>query len=281
MVVAVSGKNLNNAVGKVKKRDVKGTAAEVEDEDFLILVFLIKTVGKSGCRRLVNDTLDIEACNLAGVFGCLTLGIVEVCRNGNDGVGYFLTEVLLGVSLHLREDHGADLLRRVIGALNLHNGTTVSAGLDLVRNGLHLGLDLVKLATHETLDGEYRVHGVSDSLVLCCLTDNAVAVSAETHDRRSGAIALSVNDNGRLAALKDSHSRVGSAEVDTKNLSHSSCSFPMQSRLARSTCLFAFYLFRARIDGIRICGVSSLRFCLFPLCRVYIHNLSVYMVDFI
>ncbi|EEE17468.1 hypothetical protein IV60_GL000822 [Lancefieldella rimae] len=54
----------------------------------------------------------------------------------------------------------------------------------------------------------------------------------------------------------------------------------MQTRLARSTCLFAFYLFRARINDIRICGVSSLRLCLFPLCRVYIHNLSVFVVDF-
>ena len=206
VVVAVGCENLNNAVCKIKQGDVEGTATEVEDKNLVVLVLLVQTVSKSCCGWLINDTLNVEASNLTCVLSCLTLCVVEVCRDGNDSVGYRLTEVLLGVCLHLCEDHSADLLWGVVNALNLNNRTTVGASLNLVRDSLDLRLDLIKLAAHETLDGENSVYRVSNSLVLCCLTNNAVTVSTEADDGRSCAVSLCVYDNSWLSTLKDSHS---------------------------------------------------------------------------
>ena len=45
---------------------------------------LIHAVGKSGCGRLVDDTLHVQTGDLAGVLGGLTLGVVEVGRDGDD-----------------------------------------------------------------------------------------------------------------------------------------------------------------------------------------------------
>ena len=206
VVVAVGCKNLNNAVCKIKQGDVEGTATEVEDKNLVVLILLVQTVSKSCCGWLVDDTLNVEASNLTCVLGCLTLCVVKVCWDSNDSVGYRLTEVLLGVCLHLCKGHSADLLWGVVNALDLDDCAAVSASLNLVRDCLDLRLDLVKLAAHETLDGEDSVYRVSDSLVLCCLTNNAVTVCAEADNGRSCAVSLCVNDNSWLSTLKDSHS---------------------------------------------------------------------------
>ena len=231
VVVAVGGENLDDAVGEVEQRHVEGATAEVEDEDLLVDVLLVETVGESGCRGLVDDALDVEAGDLAGVLGSLALGVVEVRGDGDDGVGDGLAEVLLGIGLHLGENHGADLLGREVLAVDLDDGTRAGAGLDLVRDGLELGRDLVVPATHEALDGEHGVGGVGDCLVLGRLADDAVAVGTESDDGRGGAVALGVDDDRGLAALEDRHGGVGGTKVDAQNLAHG-----MRSFLTAQTC---------------------------------------------
>ena len=202
MVVAVGGQNLNHAVSKVEERHVKGAAAQVKDEDLLVDALLVKAIGKSSSRGLVDDTAHVEASDLAGVLGGLTLGVVEVGRDGDDRVGDGLAQVLLGVSLHLGQDHGADLLGGEVLAVNLDDGTVAHAALHAIRHGLQLGADLVVTTAHEALDGE------------------AVSVGTEADDGRGGAVALSVDDNRGLAALEDCHRGVGGAQVDADNLAH-------------------------------------------------------------
>ena len=46
---------------------VEGAATEVEDEDLLFLVLLVEAVGERGGRGLVDDALDVEAGDAAGV----------------------------------------------------------------------------------------------------------------------------------------------------------------------------------------------------------------------
>ena len=219
MVVARGGQNLKHAVGEVEDGDVEGAAAQVVDQD-LLGRFVVKAVGHSGGGRLIDDAQDVQARDAAGVLGGLTLGVVEVGRDGDDGVGDGLAQILLGVGLHLRERHGAHLLGGVILALDIDDGTAALALLDLVRHSLDLGGALGVLAAHETLDGEHGVLGVGDSLVLSGLTHDAVAVGTEAHDGRGGAVALGVHDNGRRTALENGHCGVSSTKVDTKNLAH-------------------------------------------------------------
>jgi hypothetical protein len=82
--VAVGAEHLEDAVADVEDRDVEGAAAEVEDRDLLVLLALVQAVGERGRGRLVDDALDLEARDLAGVLGRLALGVVEVGRHGDD-----------------------------------------------------------------------------------------------------------------------------------------------------------------------------------------------------
>ena len=118
VVVTGGGLHLEDAVGDLEHRHVERAAAEVEDEDRLVGV-LVETVGQRGRRRLVDDPLDVEAGDLAGVLGGLALVVVEVGRHGDDRAVDRLPEVGLGVGLELLEDHRADLRRRVLLARGL------------------------------------------------------------------------------------------------------------------------------------------------------------------
>ena len=60
------------------------------------LLLLVEAVGERGRGRLVDDALDLEAGDAAGVLGGLALGVVEVRGDGDDRLGDRLAEVVLG-----------------------------------------------------------------------------------------------------------------------------------------------------------------------------------------
>ena len=104
--------------------------------------------------------------------------------------------------------------------VDLHHVTAVLALDDVVGDSRTLGLGLIIIATDEALDRRNGVLGIGNSLVLCCLADDALAILAETDNGRSGAVTFRVDDNRGLAALENRHGRVGRAKVNTNNLAH-------------------------------------------------------------
>ena len=195
--ITVGGQNLGNAVAHLDDGDIEGTAAQVVDHDLLV-GFLIDAVGQRSSGRLVDDTLDVQAGNGACVLGGLTLAVVEVGGDGDDGLGDRLAQVSLGVSLQLAQDHSTDLF----------GGVVLAAGVDLL-GGAHL-----------TLDRGDGILGVGDGLTLCDLADQTLAGLGEADDRRGGAGALGVRDDDRLAAFHNSDAAIGSTKVNTDDFAH-------------------------------------------------------------
>ncbi len=98
--IAVGRFHFDYAIADFEDRDVEGAAAEIVNGDGFVLL-LVETVGERRRRRLINDALDVETGDLAGVFGGLALGVVEVGRNRDDGFGDLLAEVGFGRFLQL------------------------------------------------------------------------------------------------------------------------------------------------------------------------------------
>ena len=221
--VAVGGLDLEDAVAQLEDGDVEGAAAQVVDGDLLVLL-LVQAVGQRGRGGLVDDALDVQAGDAAGVLGRLALGVVEVGGHGDDRLGDLLAQVRLGVRLELLEDHRADLGRRVALAVDERDLDAVALAvlLDLVGHEALGALDLrvVPAAAHEALDGVDGVGRVGDGLALGDLADQPLARLAEGHDRGHGPAALRAGDDGRLAALHDGDHGVGGAEVDADDLAH-------------------------------------------------------------
>ena len=197
-VVAGGGQDLDDAVVDLQDGDIERAAAQVVDHDLLGLL-LIHAVSQSRGGGLVDDPLDVQASDPAGVLGGLTLGIGKVGGDGDDGLGDGAAQVGLGVRLELLQDHGADLLGRV--ALAVHGDLVVRA--------------------HLTLDGRDGAVGVGDGLALCHLAHHPLAGLGKCHHRGGGPVAFRVGDDDGFAALHHSHAGVCSTKVDTDNFRHS------------------------------------------------------------
>ena len=225
MGVAVGGTHLEHTVAELQDGDIEGTAAEVVNGHFHILVLLVKTICKSGCGRLVDDTLHIEACNLAGLLGGLALAVGEVCGNGNDRLGNRLTEIIFRGLLHLLENDCGYFLRAVQTSADVHAGSVVVSTGHIVRYAGHFFAHLVVGLAHETLDTEDSVLRVGNSLTLGRGADFALSAIGERNHRRGGAGAFVVNDYGRLVAFHYGYARISGAEIDSDNFSHILISF--------------------------------------------------------
>ncbi len=150
--VTVGRFHLKHTVAKLQNRDIESTATEVKHSDFLILVALVKTVGQSGCGRLVDYTLHVETRDFTGLLRGLTLCVVEVSGHSDYSVGNRLTEIILGSLLHLLKNHGRNLLRSVLAAVDIDTRSIVVAAHHLIRHALDFALHLVVSLAHETLD---------------------------------------------------------------------------------------------------------------------------------
>ena len=223
-VVVTRGRlDLEDAVADLEHGHVERAAAEVEDEDRLVGL-LVEPVRERGRGRLVDDALDVEARDPAGVLGRLALIVVEVGRDGDDRGVHGLAQVRLGVGLELLQDHRRDLRRRVLLAARLDARVAAGAGDDAVRDDRLLLAHLGLLAAHEALDGEDGVRRVGDGLALGDGADETIPASRERDDGRRRAAALGVLDDRRLTALEDRHTAVGGSEVDSDRLCHEVCS---------------------------------------------------------
>ncbi len=219
MVVAGGRLDLEHAVADLQHRHVEGAAAEVEDEDRLVGL-LVEAIGQRGGGRLVDDALDVQPGDLAGVLRGLALVVVEVRGHGDHRAVDGLAQIRFGVGLQLLQDHRGDLGRRVLLAAGLDAGVAVGSGDDLVGDDRLLLLDFGLLAAHEALDREDRVLRVGDGLALGDGADEPLARGREGDDGGGRATALGVLDHGGLAALEHGHAGVRRAEVDTDGLSH-------------------------------------------------------------
>ena len=223
--VAVGRLDLEDAVADLEDRHVEGAAAKVVDHDGPG-VLLVEAVGERRRGRFVDDALDLEAGDLAGVLGRLALAVVEIGGNGDHRLGDLLAEMGLGRLLHLLQDEGADLAGAVRLAARLDPGVAVVGLDDPVGNEVHvLARHGVVVATaDQALDGEQRRLGIGDGLTLGGLAHEPLAVVAERDHGRRRPAAFGVLDDARAVAVHDRNTGVGRAEVDTDDLAHEKCS---------------------------------------------------------
>ena len=161
--VTSGGFDLEDTVFDGENGDIKGSATKIEDEDVSLGAdLLVKTVSDGSSGRLVDDTEDVETGNGTGVLGGLSLRVVEISGDSDDGVGDIFSKVSLGGVSHLGEDHGGDLFGEeglglaLVFDLDLGLGVVVD---DVEGPVLHVGLDnrVVELSADQSLGVKDRV----------------------------------------------------------------------------------------------------------------------------
>ena len=223
--VAVGGFHLEQAVVNFQNRDVERAAAKVVDRDGFGF-FLVQPVSQSRSGRFVDDAQDFEARDFAGVFGGLALGVVEIGRDGDDGLRHGFAQIRLSGFLHLLQDDRGDLAGREFLAPGFDPSVAVAAVDHLVGQvfqvfGQHR---IIGSAADQTLDGKDGVGGVGHGLALGGLADQTF-VFGEGHDGRRGARAFGVFDDSGLATIHDGDAGVGGSQVNADDLGHVRATF--------------------------------------------------------
>eukprot|EP00962_Isochrysis_galbana_P043656 scaffold16704_cov112-Isochrysis_galbana.AAC.1 len=219
--VAVGRLDLEHASRDLEHRHVKRAATQVIHRDDLA-VLLVHAVGERRGGGLVDDPEHLQPGDLAGVLGCLPLRVVEVGWHRNNRLTDRPAQVRLGRLLHLLQDEGAGLRRRVALAVDLHPRIPVVGPHHAVRHRRQvlLNVRIVEPAADEPLGREEGALRVGDRLPLGRRADQPFAVVRERHHRRRGARALCVLNHLRAAALHHRHAAVGGAQVDANDSAH-------------------------------------------------------------
>ncbi len=218
--VTIGGANFYDVVTDFENRDIESTTAEVEDSDLLVGL-LVETVRQRSRSRLVDDTLDFKTGDLASILGSLTLGIVEICRDGDDSLGHLFTQVGFGVLLELLKDHGGNFRRAVLLAVDVYPRVITVTGNDFVRAVCFPLIDFRRfhVATHKALDGKNGFLGVGYGLALGNITNQTFLVS-EGDNRRRRTSPFGVADAFRVFTFHDVNTGVGGSKVDPYDLAH-------------------------------------------------------------
>ena len=103
---------LKDTIFNGQDRHIESSSAEIEDADVLLsagVSFLVQTVGDGSGSGLVDDSENVKSSNHSSILGGLSLRIVEVSWDSNNGICYGLSKVGFSGLLHFSEDHGRDL----------------------------------------------------------------------------------------------------------------------------------------------------------------------------
>ncbi len=99
MGVAVGCQYFEYPIAKFQDRYIEGTAAQVVYQNLVGAFFLVESVCKGSCGRLVDDSLYIKTCDSARVLGGLFLSVREVSRNRDNRFRNLFAQISLSIVL--------------------------------------------------------------------------------------------------------------------------------------------------------------------------------------
>ncbi len=109
MGISGSGLYFENSIFDRQKRDIESSTSQIEDENVLFsLPLFVQSVGNSCGGGLVDDSQYVESSNNSGVFGGLSLRIIEISGNSDNSVFHWLGQIGFSGFFHLDQHHGRD-----------------------------------------------------------------------------------------------------------------------------------------------------------------------------
>ena len=207
-----------------QKRHIKCTTSKIEDEDVLLsLSLLIETVSNGCGSRFIDDTEDIETSDQSGVFRGLSLGVVEVCGDSDDGILGRTTKICFSGFTHLCENHGRNFLGSEGLCFTLvfdRNNGLATFIEDLERPMLHVCLDfgISESTTDKTFRTKYTVLRVHCNLIFGSIANQPFRVG-ESDVGWSCSVTLIVCNDFNTIILPNSNTAVSCSKIDTNSLS--------------------------------------------------------------
>mmetsp|Transcript_64177 Transcript_64177/g.179492 ORF Transcript_64177/g.179492 Transcript_64177/m.179492 type:complete len:318 (+) Transcript_64177:985-1938(+) len=188
-----------------QNRHIKGPTSQIKDDNRLS-IGLVHTVRQRGGGRFIDNSQDIESGNFAGIFGGLTLRVIKVGGDRDDGFGDGPSQKAFGRFLHFPQDHASDLRRTVFGATGFDPCIIVVIALDnFIRNmSLNILHFLILItSSDQALDGIEGILGICDGLAFGGHSYQTFSVCRKGNDRRSRTSTFRVFNHTGISAFHD------------------------------------------------------------------------------
>ncbi|MNF66138.1 NAD-specific glutamate dehydrogenase [compost metagenome] len=210
--IAASGQNFENTAGQTQNGNIESTAAEVINSDQAFSV-LIQTVRHSGRSRLIEQTQHVQTRQFGRILGRLTLGIVEIRRNGDHRTHQFATQRRFSALTQNLEDIGGDF-NRAFRALHGIDERHVRFATDKAVGQLFAQLlDVGQTTTHQALDRQHGVQRIGGGGQLGGFA-NFDAIGMVAHGRRQDDPPFCVSQRLGKTTAQRSDQRIGSTQVN-------------------------------------------------------------------
>jgi len=174
--IAVGGFDFKNTFADFQNGYIEGAATQVENRNFFFL-FFVEAVRQRSRSGFVDDTQHIQSGDFAGVFRGLTLAVVEIGRNRNDGIGDGFSEVIFGGFLDVGQNIGRDFRRTQVLVPDIDPNIPVAGFFEYVWKYLDVSLYFrcLKFAADQPFYGKNGILGIGDSLAFGNLADQTFA----------------------------------------------------------------------------------------------------------
>mmetsp|Transcript_20468 Transcript_20468/g.28362 ORF Transcript_20468/g.28362 Transcript_20468/m.28362 type:complete len:236 (-) Transcript_20468:151-858(-) len=212
MGVSSSCFHLENPFFDCEQRHIERTTTEIKDQDIPLSsrTLLVQSVCNRSSSWLVDDSHAVKARDGGCVLSSLSLGVVEISRDGNDRVLNLLGQVCLCNLLHFDKNHGRNLFCRELFLLtlviNLNHRFFSVTRQDSERPQFQIRLDagIAVLASNESLGVKNCVAWVHRDLILSGITNETFCVS-ESNIGRCSSVTLVVGNDLNTVMLPDTN----------------------------------------------------------------------------
>ncbi|MNO84027.1 NAD-specific glutamate dehydrogenase [compost metagenome] len=210
--VAAGSQDLEHAASQAQDGNIESAATQVIDGDHAFGV-LVQTIGNRRRSGLVEQAQHVQTGETRGVLGGLTLGVVEIRRDGDDRADQLAAKSFLGALAQGTEDFRRDF-HRALGALDGLDERHVRFALPETIGHLAAEmLHILQATPHQALDGNDGVQRVFDGVVFHRRT-HLDAIGVITHRRRQDHPPLRIRQRLGDAAAHGSDQGIGCAQVD-------------------------------------------------------------------
>ena len=211
--VALRGQDFKGLVVDIQNGKVERAPSEIVDGHGLGCL-LFQTVGHGGRRRLVDEPRNLQTRYLRSLERGLTLDVIEIGGNGDDGFLHLSAQIILGRLFQFHQDHGRDLLRGMGLSIDYDGHASVFILADLEWINLLLLMELLEETTHQAFDRRDRAMGLGGGLALCDLADQHLAGLKKGHRGRRLGLTLGVGDDVGNFFPHHRHDRIGRSKID-------------------------------------------------------------------
>ena len=165
MRVARRGEHFEYTTRKAKNRHVKGTAAQVVNEERPLGV-LIETIRNGGGRGLIQEAQHVQASQLRGVFCRLALRVIKVCGHRDHRTIKLAAEAFFSASFKRTQNFRRHFNRgqRALARDNLQRTFSIARRRGEVVARFRVSAQIRDGAAHEALHGGDGVECVAAAM---------------------------------------------------------------------------------------------------------------------